>query len=867
MEMNKTIPTRTLGQWKSIIRPYVDAGKRVIWLTDNKKPLVKGWNDPAKQNGTWADLEGLHNWAREKNIPIWGYGVVQGPLSQHEYTLDFDHDAQAMFQRFCEDADQKYGLKVADWYRTETGRAEGGIHLTFTTDEDLDQRIDLYNADHPKNRINKQVLARVRSGDDFVAAIEFKGQGRQVVKPHSFHRSGKEYIPKNGDGYQPQHVGIDTAMQLVQLAAGYDEKPKIQRPTAKPKVVNRTNTDGSSNFVHTPQEVKEAYNAQNSIHETLERYGYVDQGNGYFRHPWNDTADSVHLIGENGSHHFGASDKANNGGDSGTTHTPFSLFCLFDHNDEFSSAIKAVSSKYGMDGRRDSKTAPNQANAKAASTPADTQAQQDSTTTDLANAYAFVQEYGEQLHYVPQWNTWLVWDGKRWKRDIGNVRVMQMAYQFVRKNMPEQAKTINNDTERSSYLKWSSQSQSRFRIESLVSLARNIKGIPVQPTDLDGKPMLLNVRNGTLDLSTGQLLQHSKDDLLTKLADIQYDENADCPRWDSFLAEIFADRNGNPNKEIIGYVQRFAGYTLTGDVSRECFMILHGLGANGKTTFIQTLRDILGEYAAQSPDNLLMDHRQRTNQDEVADLQGVRLAACSETNEGARFNESKIKQIVSNAPITCSRKYERLFTFDPSHKIILDCNHKPRIRGSDDGIWRRVVVVPFLTTIPEDKRDFHLRKKLEKEASGILNWMLQGLEKLKTSGLSAPTDIETAVESYRTESDLFGTFLSDCTVPKQYAYIPTQTLYDTYLDWAKVNGMEHHMTQINFGRQLADRGYDHGVTRINGKITRIWKDLALRSGLDDPEDIEEDPLEFDDNQDSEVVSLDDIDLALNFDGL
>lgn len=346
------------GHWLEVIRPYVEHGKRVLLLGADKHPLRKGWNDSPIPNPTLGQIEDTLFELDIAGTPVFGFGVVQGPLSGGEYTLDFDNDARATFERFCRDAKEKVGVDVAAMYRTETGRQEGGIHWTFVvTDGDLDERIKA-------EKINRQCLAYVYNADAkaenevYCPAIEFKGAGRFVVKPTSIHsKSGKAYLEVNGKGYAPPSLPLAKALELVKLAASYNVKPTEDMDKLLKELDRRLPKDmdwgdiGSgkatgSDFEYSAKDVINRYNSQNPIVNVLERYGYMFASGDFYRHPYNDSALSVHLLDDIHCCHFGANDKVQGYKDS------FGLYAAYEHGGDIKAAIRSVSKAFGMDKRK-----------------------------------------------------------------------------------------------------------------------------------------------------------------------------------------------------------------------------------------------------------------------------------------------------------------------------------------------------------------------------------------------------------------------------------------------------------------------------------------------------------------------------------
>jgi putative DNA primase/helicase len=252
-------------------------------------------------------------------------------------------------------------------------------------------------------------------------------------------------------------------------------------------------------------------------------------------------------------------------------------------------------------------------------------------------------------------------------------------------------------------------------LEDCAKSMRSERGVPIRPAQLDTDPFLLNVLNGTIDLRTGRLRDHRREDLITKIAPVEFHPDTQCPLWQSCL-----DRWMDGNMDLIGYLQRVFGYWMTGDVSEHALWIFHGCGANGKTTALLTLLDLLGDYAIQAVSDLLLQKKSESHPTERADLFGCRLAASIETDEGRRLSEALAKQLSGGDKIRARKLYKDFFQFDATHKIVLGVNHKPRVTGTDHGIWRRIKLVPWSVVIPEEEKDRHMAEKLKGEMPGIL---------------------------------------------------------------------------------------------------------------------------------------------------
>jgi putative DNA primase/helicase len=454
--------------------------------------------------------------------------------------------------------------------------------------------------------------------------------------------------------------------------------------------------------------------------------------------------------------------------------------------------------------------------------------------TDLGNAQRLVQRHGQDLRYCWDWGRWLVWDGARWSVDA-TAEVFRRAKNTVTSIYGEAAHSPH-DSERKELAKHAIKSESRDRLRAMVELAQSEPGIPIQPDDLDADPWLLNCCNGTLDLRTGALREHHRGDLLTKLVPVEYDPAAACPTWAKFLARIM-----DGNESLIRFLQRAIGYSLTGDTSEQCLFILHGVGMNGKTTFLNCIRGLWGDYAQQTAtDTFLVKRFADTIPCDVADLKGVRLACAVEVDEGRRLAEGLIKQATGGEPLRARFLHQNFFEFDPVFKLWLGTNHRPIIRGTDNAIWRRPKLIPFNIVIPETEQDKSLPAKLRAEWPGLLAWAVEGCLTWQRNGLGVPDEVKQATAGYRAEMDVLAGFLEDCCIIHADAKASAKELYTAYTTWCEQNG-ERAEQQRRFGERLTERGFERYRGGVSGAYH--WKGIGLHSLLDPPKDSSTEPSE------------------------
>ena len=439
----------------------------------------------------------------------------------------------------------------------------------------------------------------------------------------------------------------------------------------------------------------------------------------------------------------------------------------------------------------------------------------DEHCTDLGNARRLVRLVGQDLRYARPWRQWLVWTGARWEPDQTGT-VERLSKQVV-SALHIDAYAEPDPTRRKQLAKHALESESARAIRAMIELARTEYKVAIPPRALDRDPWLFNVQNGTIDLRTGRLREHRREDLITKLVPVAYDPAATCPTFEAFLFRIFGG-----NEALIGFVQRAAGYALTGDTREQCFFLLYGCGANGKSTLVGALMGLLDSYAGQVAADTLLARKDDSvlALNDLATLEGKRLVAAVESDMGRRLAESLVKQLTGGDRLKVKRLYQDVYETQPSFKIWLSTNHRPTIRGTDWAIWRRIRPIPFEVTIPEAEQDRTLSAKLEAERPGILAWALKGCLDWQQKGLAAPEEVRRATDTYRAEEDVIGRFVEEHCVVAAGETVATAELYGRYTAWAKSAG-EPAVTQKAFGQALTERGFLKGRDGARTKRTRI----------------------------------------------
>lgn len=432
--------------------------------------------------------------------------------------------------------------------------------------------------------------------------------------------------------------------------------------------------------------------------------------------------------------------------------------------------------------------------------------------TDLGNAKKFIEDHGQIARYCAAKGKWLIWSGDRWRWDDTD-KIVSMAEDTVRRMLLDAIPDLSNCQNSASH---AIKSMARSRIDALLYLAR--PHLAVRMEELDTDPLAFNVANGTLNLTTGVLEPHDPSRMITKLSPVIYDPQAPCPTWLKFLADITSG-----DQELQSYLQRAVGYSLTGSTVEHVLFILYGSGCNGKTTFVETIRHVFGDYAKASDFSTFMQSKPSGPRNDLAMLCGARFVTAAESEDGKQLAESFVKQVTGGDRVTARFLYGEHFEFTPTFKLWLSTNHKPAIHGTEDGIWRRIRLIPLVVRIADDKIDHQLPDKLKDEASGILNWALEGLKQYREHGLGEPVCVRNATSAYRHEEDALGRFIATRCFLQASAREQARRLYDAFRRWAAQSG-EIMVTEKKFAHALAERGLNATRTTFG----KIWEGISLQ---------------------------------------
>ena len=435
--------------------------------------------------------------------------------------------------------------------------------------------------------------------------------------------------------------------------------------------------------------------------------------------------------------------------------------------------------------------------------------------TDVGAAERFARCHGSDVRFDHRRQVWLLWSGHRWSPDADG-GILRLAIDFAR-NWQREALDIRDHESRSKVVRFGLRLERRDALNSMLSLARAIKPIAEPGDAWDSDPWLLGVPNGVVDLRTGGLRAGRRDDRITLGAAVAFEPGAKCERWLRFVREVFGG-----DEQLASFAHRAVGYSLSGQTSGQCCFMGHGHGSNGKGTFTNTLKYVFGDYAWNTPFATLELRDRASIPNDVAALVGRRFVIASETNDGTRLNEARVKALTGCDPVTARFLHAEYFTFIPVAKFWLSVNHKPVVKDDSYGFWRRLRLIPFLQRFEVDGR---LAGQLNAEAQGILAWAIRGCLAWQREGLRAPECVREATKEYEHESDPLAAFLEEACEVDPDAELRASEAFEHYLRWAQLQGLTEgeRLSATKFGTRLARR-FDRGSSR-NG---RVYRGIARR---------------------------------------
>lgn len=420
--------------------------------------------------------------------------------------------------------------------------------------------------------------------------------------------------------------------------------------------------------------------------------------------------------------------------------------------------------------------------------------------TQVGNAEIFVKLLGHNMKYVPEEKNWRVWSGSHWGEDRSNASRRGMMLTI--RARAASASFIPDREERTQFFAWCRSQEAASQIDGALKAAASMNSVVALVEEFDTHPMILGLRDTTYDLEDDQAKPPNRLDLLTKRVGAEWDAEATCPLWLKTLDEVFQG-----DRDKVDYFQRAVGYSMTGSNLEQCMFICHGRGANGKSTVLGVIRDMAGDYGASARYETFNADLASSKGDDLAMLRGKRFVLVVEPDQNAKLAEGRVKQITGGTDkITCRHLYGKDFSYTPEFKLWYAVNHLPRIRGTDDGIWRRIHLIPFEAQFMGDQRDNELPEKLAAEMPGILNWALEGAAQWRKTGLRPPTTVVKATSAYRHDSDVLQLWIDDCAVEDKTKTTTQAELYMSYANWCGDNGLRASSATY-FGKSLAERGF------------------------------------------------------------
>lgn len=436
---------------------------------------------------------------------------------------------------------------------------------------------------------------------------------------------------------------------------------------------------------------------------------------------------------------------------------------------------------------------------------------------DTGNAERLKDLFGDNIRYNYTSKTWMYYDGKRWKHDdTGRMKILT---DKVVDNMKNEKLFIaegidKEDMEKYRYRHWKDSRNHNKKVNMMKECEHLL---PVTNETFDNDFNLFNTQNGFINLKQGVINDHEKQNYFTKISNVEFTDKADCPKWEEFLDDIFLG-----NQELVRFVQRAVGYSLSGYTTEQVLFVLYGNGRNGKSVFLDILNEIFGNYSTNiQPQAIMASKNQSDASPEIAKLDGARLVTTTEPNEGERFDEGLLKQLTGGDRVSARKLYENEFEFTPQFKLWMATNHKPYVRGRDDGIWRRFVIIPFDKQIPINEIDRELTNKLKRELPAIMKWCVDGFLEWQRIGLSEPAIIKEQRDEYRTEMDSISSFIEECCEIDYKYRVSASELFNAYDNWAKRNN-QHKITNVKFATEVLKK-YER--TTIKGK--RYYRGLKI----------------------------------------
>jgi len=734
---------------------------------DGSKRPIDAWKEYQAERPT---REQMSRWYADDDRG--GLGVVCGRVSGNLELLEFDD--RDTYDRFVDAVNEIDGGLRTLVARIEAGYLEetpgGGIHWLYRCDEVGG---------------NTKLASRRDGAGEVQTLIETRGEGGYVVLAPSngrVHPSGKPYRLLAGGPTTIATISPAERDELWRLARSFDETPRVRVRVPEPVGTDWLTRPGDD------------FAARTDWPAILEPHGwtavYTAGGETYWRRPGKDESWSAttNYRGSDLLYVFSTSTEF----EAERGYGKFSAYAVLAHGGDYTRAAAALADQgFGTKlGRTDAEDA-----VPAASTPT-------FHLTDLGNAQRLVARYGEDVRWCDAMGRWLYWSGVRWDQ-VGQTILVDLAKETALAIYDEANAAPAGSEYQTALMKWAKASGSGRAISAMVALAKTVTGaIAVDAEQLDADPMLLGVENGVVDLTTGAFRPPNRADLITKSCRAPFDPAARCPLWENFLETIFAG-----DAEVIAYVQRAVGYSLTGRTGERVIFIEHGAGTNGKTTFLEVLAHVLGTYALSTPVETLIARKDRGIPNDLARLKSARFVSATESERGAKLAEAFVKAVTGGDRVTARFLHQEYFDFIPQLKLWLATNHRPEVASGGKAIWKRIRLIPFEVDLEAklgEQLDTNLKAKLLAEASGILAWAVRGCLEWQRTGLKEPDSIRRANQGYEEDEDVLGWFLEDRAVVEPNVWVSAADLYREFVAWAEAHG-EEKLSAKAFSQAMAER--------------------------------------------------------------
>jgi putative DNA primase/helicase len=659
----------------------------------------------------------------------------------------------------------------------------GGIHLIWKCDH-IGQSVKLARRHATPEELKNGC-------DSIILMIETRGQGGQFCIAPS-----PGYELKRGDWLSLPKITKDERDAIIwsaqKLNQVFDEPRKIFVP---------------SDYVGGDDKPGTVYNSTRSDHafQTLLNNGWKESyragDTSYMIRPGKEFGTSATFgYKENLFYVFSSNAHPFDNGDSGNGkgYMPFTVYTILEHNGDFSQAAKTIL-RDGIVKMPDKQDFPQIVNEEKIP---------DYPRTDSGNAELFAKLYSNEAKFNHLSGSWLIWHGTQWKPD--NIhRVIQLAKLTARFRL-RQASDVEDKVKRREAVKFAFSCESKSKINAMLELAKSEEGIADDGMDWDTNSWLLGCKNGVIDLRKGELVVGNPADRVTMNTYIEYDPHATCPRFMQFLGEVFGG-----NEEIIDFVHKAMGYSITGDMREQKVFLGSGIGANGKSTLLRSVMNCLGDYAFTCPKKMFLKKSDSENTNHLAAAKSKRFMIISEVSTSSRVDEKELKEWSGGEPIQVRFLHQEYFEFQPMGKVWMFMNHPPKVDDGTHSFWRRVVFIPFNKVFAGQEIDPELPDKLKAESQGILNWLVQGCMKWQSEGLTVPQFIADAIEVYREENDPIAEFVNTSLKKSPGSKLTLKEIYKKYTEWARDNEVKP-LGRNNFGTKLESR-FTKGKKSNQGK--------------------------------------------------